>query len=742
MAQEFNATYIIKGNGDEYQWLDAVKQSVAVMILPINFPKPYDVTDANNSLNIPLANLKHWELAPYNPARLQQAGVEFAITEQGATNFIEFNRNLRNAIDKGMTRAQALKSLTYTPAQLLKVYDKVGSLEKGKVANFIIVSDTLFTPNAVILQNWIQGKAYTINNNKAIAIRGIYDLKLGAINTGFKLKVEGRPGSLTATLAVGDTNFYKADIQVEDNLVSLWFNYPHDSTRLIYRLNGSWQDSTMSGQFQDPQGQWGQWLAKNKKSVKQAHFTNPGQKDKPGEVIYPFTAYGSDSLTVTENIVFKHATLWTNEAEGIVQDADIWIKDGKIVACGKNLNAHGARQVDASGKHITSGIIDEHSHIAISQGVNEGTQSVTSEVRIGDVVNSEDINIYRQLSGGVTCAHLLHGSANTIGGQTQLIKLRWGRTPEEMKFAGWPGFIKFALGENVKQANWGDNAVYRYPQTRMGVEQTLYDAFIRARAYGQQWDRWQRLPDKLKKDSVAPRRDLKLDALVEILYGKRFITCHSYVQSEINMLLHVADSMHFKMNTFTHILEGYKVADKMKAHGVYASTFADWWAYKMEVQDAIPYNAALLTQMGITTAINSDDAEMGRRLNQEAAKSMKYGGLTAEAAWKLCTLNPAIMLHVSDKVGSLKPGKDADIVIWSANPLSIYAKVEATYIDGACYFSIGKDLRLRAWMQTERQRLAAKMLQARMRGEGTQSLQLPVEEFTLWQCDTDGVWVR
>jgi imidazolonepropionase-like amidohydrolase len=354
--------------------------------------------------------------------------------------------------------------------------------------------------------------------------------------------------------------------------------------------------------------------------------------------------------------------------------------------------------------------------------VNEGTQSSSSEVRIGDVINSEDINIYRQLAGGVVASQLLHGSANPIGGQSALVKLRWGFEPEKMKISGADGFIKFALGENVKQSNWGDRAVFRYPQTRMGVEQTFYDAFIRAKEYEQQ----------LKTDATT-RRDLELDAVVEILHQKRFITCHSYVQSEINMLMHVADSMGFKVNTFTHILEGYKVADKMKAHGVNASTFADWWAYKFEVMEAIPYNAAILTQMGVNTGINSDDAEMGRRLNQEAAKTIKYGGVSEEEAIKMVTLNPAKMLHLDAKMGSIKAGKDADLVLWSNHPLSIYAKSEMTLVDGMCMYTIDKDKKLREELKRERERIIQKMILAKRNGEKTEKkISKPQDEY---HCD-------
>jgi imidazolonepropionase-like amidohydrolase len=307
------------------------------------------------------------------------------------------------------------------------------------------------------------------------------------------------------------------------------------------------------------------------------------------------------------------------------------------------------------------------------------------------------------LSDGVTSSHILHGSCNTIGGQTQLLKLRWGKDAEQMKFAGWDPFIKFALGENVKRSY--SSSSNRFPDTRMGVEQVLMDAFTRAEDYQKQG------PDK--------RRDLELDALDEILNHKRFITCHSYVQSEINMLMHVADSFHFTVNTFTHVLEGYKIADKLKAHGSYASTFSDWWAYKAEVQDAIPYNAALMTDVGLTVAVNSDDAEQARHLNQEAAKSVKYGGLTEEQAFKMCTLNPAIMLHIADRVGSIKVGKDADVVLWNNNPLSVYATVQKTFVDGIEYFDRQRDSLQRIFIAKERNRLIQKMLKAKKGGAHT-----------------------
>ena len=384
--------------------------------------------------------------------------------------------------------------------------------------------------------------------------------------------------------------------------------------------------------------------------------------------------------------------------------------------------------------HLSCGIIDEHSHIAISRGVNEGSQAVTAEVRIGDVINPNDHNIYRQLAGGTTTSQLLHGSANPVGGQSAIVKLRWGVSAEEMKVENADGFIKFALGENVKQSNWGSFNTIRFPQTRMGVEQVFYDAFYRAEAYQEAWKNYNNLSTKEKKNTPPPREDLELNALVEILNSERFISCHSYVQSEINMLMHVADSMGFTVNTFTHILEGYKLANKLAEHGAGGSTFSDWWAYKFEVNDAIPHNATLLNNAGVLTAINSDDAEMGRRLNQEAAKAVKYGNTTEEDAWKMVTLNPAKLLHLDDRMGSIKVGKDADLVLWTDNPLSVYSKVKQTYVDGKLMFDSEIDKQLRERDLKERMRIIKLMSEDKSSGEK----QNPKKEIDiLYHCDTE-----
>ncbi|MBW3546271.1 MAG: amidohydrolase family protein, partial [Bacteroidetes bacterium] len=454
---------------------------------------------------------------------------------------------------------------------------------------------------------------------------------------------------------------------------------------------------------------------------------------KPADIPQPFLAYGNTKPLQTKTYLIRNATVWTNEQEGILENADVLVEGGKIRQIGKSLQASGAEVIDGTGKHLTTGIIDEHSHIAIQGGVNEASQSVTSEVRIGDVIDSEDINIYRQLAGGVTAAQLLHGSANPIGGQSGIIKLRWGKSPEEMKVEGADRYIKFALGENVKQSNWGPHYTERFPQTRMGVEQVMVDAFSRAKTYEQSWKQYNGLSKREKAKAMALRRDLELEALVAILNDELYITSHSYVQSEINMLLKVAESFGFQVNTFTHILEGYKLADKMATHGAGAATFADWWVYKMEVQEAIPYNAALMHGQGVVTAINSDDAEMARRLNQEAAKTVKYGGVSEEDAWKMVTLNPAKLLHLDGQMGSIKAGKDADLVLWNEHPLSIYAKPLKTMVDGIIYYDLEQDEQLRKELQQERARLILKMQENKESGGETKPVS--VKKKHNWHCE-------
>jgi N-acetylglucosamine-6-phosphate deacetylase len=382
------------------------------------------------------------------------------------------------------------------------------------------------------------------------------------------------------------------------------------------------------------------------------------------------------------------------------------ISQGKIVALGSSIEIPSdAMIIDATGKHISPGIIDCHSHMATDGGVNEGTQAITAEVRISDFIDCDDIDIYRQLAGGVTTANILHGSANPIGGQNQVIQLRWGELYDAMCFAKAPPGIKFALGENVKRSNMTEDASERYPQSRMGVDQLMRDAFHAAKEYQQQWSRWES-----HHDTLPPRRDLELEALLQVLRGERWVHCHSYRQDEILALLRTCEEFGIKIATFQHILEGYKVADAMARHGAMGSAFSDWWAYKMEAYDAIPYNGAIMHKSGVVVSFNSDDQELARHLNHEAAKAIRYGQIEPEDALKFVTLNPAKQLRIDGHVGSLEPGKQADLVIWSGPPLSLLSRCEQTWIDGRKYFDIQEDIEMQEATNVTRARLVQKIL--------------------------------
>ena len=410
-------------------------------------------------------------------------------------------------------------------------------------------------------------------------------------------------------------------------------------------------------------------------------------------------AAASDAAPV---ILIRNATVLT-VSHGTLEKSDILIRDGKIAAVGTLKAPADAQIIDATGQFVTPGIIDCHSHIAIDGNVNEGSVSVSSMVNITDVLNSDDISIYRDLAGGVTTANILHGSANAIGGQTVVIKLRWGQPAAKLPFEGALPGIKFALGENPKRSNLrAPTGPDRYPTTRMGVEETIRSAFTEARDYKKSWDHYNKRVAAGEKNVIAPRRDLRLDPLVEVLEGKRYVHAHCYREDEILMLLRVAREFGFHIQTLQHVLEGYKVADEIAAAGTGASTFSDWWAYKAEAYDAIPYNAALMTRRGVVVSINSDDAAEATHLNQEAAKSIVYGGLTHDEALKLVTLNPAVQLGIDKRVGSIDVGKDGDLVIYNHDPLSAYAVAQKTLIDGRIYFDREKDIAGRAVLEQEK----------------------------------------
>jgi imidazolonepropionase-like amidohydrolase len=409
--------------------------------------------------------------------------------------------------------------------------------------------------------------------------------------------------------------------------------------------------------------------------------------------------------------LIKNATVLT-VTRGRLENTDLLLQNGKIAQIGKNLSAPtGAQVIDATGKYVMPGIIDPHSH-SMADAINEGSLSVTSMVRIRDVLNPTDVNIYRQLAGGVTTINVLHGSANTIGGQNAVVKLKYGKDVDEMLFPGAMPGIKFALGENVTQKNsqtaaQASGRPLRYPATRMGQEEVLRDAFTRARDYKATWDDYTARVAKGEKNLVPPEHNLELDPLVEVLEGKRFVHAHSYRADEMLMLLNVAKEFGFTVKTLQHGLEGYKIASEIASAGTGLSSFADEWSYKIEAYDAIPYNVPILMKHGVVATVNSDSDERARRLNIDAAKMVRYGGLTEDEALKTITYNGAVQLGVEKRVGSIETGKDADVVIWSGNPLSVYSIAETTFIDGEIFFDIKRDQAKRDEMAKERAALEA-----------------------------------
>ncbi|MCE2988534.1 MAG: amidohydrolase family protein [Burkholderiales bacterium] len=738
IRDEFGLRVTLLGNGYEYRRAAQLKQLGMPVIVPLNFPQAPEVENPDTAIDVALETLQHWEQAPSNPAYLERAGVTFALSTVGMRDTKEWLPQLRQAVKRGLSADTALAAVTTTPARWLG-NAQLGTLEIGKLANVTVASADLFTNDTAEVEvTFVEGKPHVAEAYQRFDARGTWKVSItGATDIAREWKVAGTRARPTLTI---DGQSCEIAVRARQVIASLpcrrvsapgaaagaapaadaaaSAERPAQAERQTFIAEAVGEgNNQLRGTMQTASGANITWTA-----TRVAPYTEttarPRTEEAPAALptTYPYGAYGvsASSLPRPASVLIKNATIWTGGAAGRMARADMLVRDGKIAALGSNLNAPAdALVIDAAGKHVTPGIIDAHSHTAVIGGVNESTSSITAEVRIGDVIDATDINIYRQLAGGVTAVNVLHGSANTIGGQNQVLKFRWGSEAEGLKLAGAMPGIKFALGENVKQSNWQGESGTRYPQTRMGVEQILRDGFSAARQYQKRWQEHRANP----KAVPEPRRDLQLDTLVEILEKKRVVHIHSYRADEILMFVRVAQEYGFTVATFQHVLEGYKVADAMAAINAGGSTFSDWWAYKMEVYDAIPTNAALMQQAGVLTTLNSDSNELARRLNTEAAKVVRYGGargVSEEDALKMVTTNAAKQLRIDDRTGSLEVGKDADFVIWSASPLSTGVRAEQTWIEGRRYFDVQTDRELRAQAAAERQRLLAKALPARM----------------------------
>ncbi|HEV3339278.1 MAG TPA: amidohydrolase family protein [Pirellulales bacterium] len=741
VADEFGLQAIVRGSGREYRRLEAIEAAGLPVVLPLNFPKPPRVTTPESAMSVSLERLMHWDLAPENPARLDTAGVKIAFMTHGLSDAGTFLAGVRKAVERGLSPSSALRALTQTPAELFGVSRRLGTLEPGKQASFLVCDGDLFDAKTKVLETWIDGRRYEVEGTPLAEMRGTWQLQLAGADGGSEtltLEIDGEARKLAGKIKRGDREADLSRVALEASQFSATFPGEPLGWAGIVQLSATVAEAQRAAEAKpvaeaQPAGGEAQpseptclgfvvWSDGTRSSIRgkqTAAYVPPAQPaaDKPAgqeqnkaalfAVNYPLGAYGvAGPPERPKSVAFQHATVWTSGPAGVLNDATLLVTDGRVAAVGSDVALpEGTTAIDLKGKHLTPGIIDCHSHVATDGGINEQAQTITAEVRIGDFIDPNDIQIYRQLAGGVTTSNILHGSANTIGGQNQVIKFRWGALADEMKFAGAPAGIKFALGENVKQSNWGDQFRLRYPQTRMGVEQLVRDAFRAARDYRRRQREWQEKPAGL-----PPRTDLELEGIAEVLEGKRLVHCHCYRQDEILAFLRACEEFGVKVGTLQHILEGYKLADVIARHGAGASSFSDWWAFKFEVLDAIPYNGALMRQAGVVVSFNSDDPELARRLNLEAAKAVRFGGVEPAEALKFVTLNPAIQLGIEKSVGSLEVGKDADLVVWSGPPLSSYSRCEQTWIDGRKYFDQADESPKRKEIARMRAALVQRML--------------------------------
>ena len=680
IADEFELDLWIMGNGYEYRRIEEMPASF--MIIPLNFPAKPEVADPQNALQYSTEQLKHWDMAPDNAAKLADAGFQFALTSAELKDRKDFRKNLSRAVNRGLNESAALAALTTNPAKEFGQAKRLGKVAPGFIANLVVTDGNYFDKKSKVQSVWIDGNEYEVAPDPLVDAVGDWTLREGSNSWTLSVKADG--GSLN----VDEKKLKLANYKLDQDRISFSVNADTILQKDVTRFKGTITGGKATGYVFYPDGSSSGWTAVLDSAKTEKEKKSKKESASNLSLVFPEGAYGLDEdVPSPKTILINDATIWTSGEKGVLKEYDILIQDGKVkkIAINISLPRGNALIIDGTGKHVTPGLIDAHSHMA-GESINEGFQNVTAEVRMRDVIEPNDVAMYRALAGGLTTINLLHGSANPIGGQNVVMKLRWGSFSDDLIFKPAPQGIKFALGENVKRVR----SYGRYPETRMGVEQVIRDAFMAARDYKKSWDIYNK-DAKLKRSAIPPRRDLELDAMVEIMEGKRLVHSHSYRQDEILMLTRIAEDYGFTMATFQHVLEGYKVAERLAEHGAGASTFSDWWAYKYEVVDAIPYNGTLMTNAGVTVSFNSDSDELARRMNLEAAKAVKYGGLDEAEALKMVTINPAKQLKIDRYVGSLEVGKDADFTIWSGHPLSSYTICEQTWIEGKQYFSLEQD---------------------------------------------------
>ncbi|HSG48000.1 MAG TPA: amidohydrolase family protein [Longimicrobiales bacterium] len=706
IAEEFGVRPWFRGNGTEYRIIDQLQGRSEPLIIPLDFPDAPDVDDPEAALNTSLQDLRHWYLAPTNPARLAEAGVRFAITSDGVASLNQFLPNLRIAVARGLSPSDALAALTTTPAAWLGIDRTHGTIAQGKVANLVVSEGDLFTQEATVRDVWVEGHRYGVTAAPQVDPRGTWRIASDD-PWGFEgiLRLEGTLNRLQGSVEIeGERHpLLAASVVAETGRLEARFDGEDLGYEGIILLAGAIQGDDFFGWSSIPNGAdpafQGTRIEAFEGPARGTVAMNVPELELP--FIRPMMEFGRSAIPEQPAaVVVRNATVWTQGPQGKLENADLLVRAGRVEAVGRDLDApRGAVEIDAAGKHVTPGLIDPHIHSG-TDGTNESGFAIVPEVQMGDVVTHNNIWMYRQLAGGLTTAHIKHGSANPIGGENVFVKMRWGGLPEELKLEDAPRTVKFALGENPKRRQG------RYPDTRMGTMEIIRDHFRAARDYEADWAEWERTGE-----GIPPRRDLRMEALVDILNQELLISSHGYRQDEFLALIRLAEEFGFRVQTLQHGVEAYKIAPELAAAGVGAVVWSDWSSFKLEAYDATIYNARILMEAGVTVSLHSDNSEIASRMNWEAGKLLRTG-LTEEQALSLVTDQAAKVVAIDARVGSLESGKDADFVIWNGHPLSQFSKAEQTWVDGRRYFSLEEDAQLREQIARERAQLIQAILQS------------------------------
>ncbi|MCK6682395.1 MAG: amidohydrolase family protein [Thermoanaerobaculia bacterium] len=720
LARDFNLKARYVGASDAYLLADEVKAARPDLILTLDFPRVPAPADDDAWLDVTLPGLRAWDRAPSNPYWMRQMGLNVALTTHGLTHLDELPSRLQKVRSRGFSADDLLAAFTTVPAAMYGVSNRIGELAPGRIANLVVVKGRLFEKGSRVVETWIDGFRHEVRQKETLP-SGTFLVE------GLRLEFKKAQGSKPATLIVGEKAQPVGLTAREDR-----YEFEADGALFLLAPGPVSGTATLDGlsllvRLADRKGE--AVIKRGEKEPPLDASTQPADATEESSTsdVRPLPQRFARPLAEPRAVLVRNATVWTSGPSG-KSVADLLVLDGKVSAVGKDLAipqtvAASSVEIDGTGKHLTAGLIDCHSHTALDGDVNEYSENISADVRTSDVLDPFDPAIYWQLAGGLTTFQALHGSANAIGGQSTVVKLKYGSGPEKLVLEGAPAGIKFALGENPKGAN-APGEPRSYPQTRMGVSALIRQRFQAALDYRER----QKAAEAARKAGQTPmpvRTDLELDAIAEILEGKRRIHSHAYVKQEILDLIRLCEEFGVKIGTFQHALDAYKVADEIAAHGAGASVFSDWWAYKFEVYDAIPYNASILKQRDVTVSYNSDSDELARRLGPEAGKAVKYGNFTDEEALALVTANPATQLGIAARTGSLEAGKDADFVLWSGSPLDPASAVLETWIEGKKYFDRAEDLRTRELLDAEKEDLITLARKALARGEASREPDRP-----------------